>query len=84
MTAERPMLTTIDNPFNPFTQFAEWYAYDEAAGHHSTSLLDRIAVTSDELSESEQDYAIERAIDEIVTENVSGLHRKVYDKAPVS
>lgn len=71
------MLTTTDNPFNPFTQFDEWYAYDEAHGHHSTQLLARVVVISHDLSEPDQDAAIEAAIDEVVKQNVSGIHRKV-------
>jgi hypothetical protein len=71
------MLTTVDNPFNPFTQYDEWYAFDNSHGYHSTQLLARIVRTSDELSEPDQSAAIEAAIDEIVRENVSGMHRKV-------
>lgn len=71
------MLTTVDNPFDPFTQYEEWYAFDESAGHRTTQFLARIARTSDELSEADQSLAIEQAIDEIVNENVSGLYRKV-------
>lgn len=75
------MLTTIDNPFNPFTHYNEWYAYDTAAGYNTTSFIGRIVKTSDDLSEADQSLAIEAAIDEIVTENVLGLYRKVsrYD-----
>lgn len=75
--AELHMLTTIDNPFNPFTEYDEWYATDERLGHHTTSFLARIVQTSDNLSEADQDAAIEQAIDEIVKENVNGLYRKV-------
>ena len=71
------MLTTVDNPFNPFTHFDEWYQWDEAAGYHTTSFLARIARTSDDLSEADQELAIDLAIDEIVRENVLGLYRKV-------
>lgn len=71
------MLTTVDNPYDPSTQFDEWYAFDTAAGYNTTSLLARIVKTSDELSEADQDAALEDAIDEIVKENVSGVHRKV-------
>lgn len=71
------MLTTIDNPYDPFTQFDEWYSFDERSGYHSTALLARIAKTSDDLSEADVSVAIENAIDEIVTENVSGVHTKV-------
>ena len=71
------MLTTIDNPYDPFTQFDEWYEFDVAAGYNTTSFLARIVKTSTELSEADQSLAIEDAIDEIVRENVSGVHRKV-------
>lgn len=71
------MLTTVDNPFNPFNQFDEWYAFDTQNNYHSSALLARIVKTSDELSDVDQDLAIEAAIDEIVRENVSGMHRKL-------
>lgn len=71
------MLTTVDNPFNPFTEFSEWYAFDVASGYHTNGLLARIAKVSHELSEADREQAIDQAIDEIVRENVSGVHRKV-------
>jgi hypothetical protein len=71
------MLTTIDNPFNPFTQWDEWYAFDLASGYNTPGMLARIVQTSDELSEADQAQAIEDAIDEIVDENVLGIYRKV-------
>lgn len=78
------MLTTVDNPYNPFTHFDEWNAYDTRSGHNTLALLGRIVKTSHELSPSDQDLAIELAIDEIVKFNVSGVHRKVKrDGTPV-
>jgi len=71
------MLTTTDNPYDPFTQFDEWYAFDEAAGYHSSALLARIVRSSDDLSEADQSLAIEDAIDEVVRENVLGIYKKV-------
>lgn len=75
---EECMLTTTDNPFNPFTEWDDWYAFDERKGYHSSSLLARVIITSDELSEADQLLAMERAVDEIVRENISGRHRKVH------
>ena len=71
------MLTTTDNPFDPFEEFDEWYVWDSNAGYHTPGLLDRVARTSDELSELDQHNAIQQAIDEIVQENVYGMHIKV-------
>lgn len=74
---ENVMLTTIDNPWNPFTHYDEWFAEDRRLGYHTPALLARVTVSSNELSEYDQELDIIRAIDEIVTENVSGMHRKV-------
>lgn len=70
-------LTTVDNPFDPFTEFNAWYAYDTSHGYHSASLLARVARSSDDLSDADQHVAVQEAIDEIVRENVSGMHRKI-------
>jgi hypothetical protein len=71
------MLTTVDNPFDPFTRFDEWLAFDIQAGYNTSGFLARIAQVSDDLSEPDQAVAIQHAIDEIVAENVSGMWRKV-------
>lgn len=71
------MLTTVDNPFNPFTHYDEWLTVDSILGYHTPELLARIAITSTDLSEADQDAAIEAAIDEIVKQNVSGMHKKI-------
>jgi hypothetical protein len=71
------MLTTFDNPFDPFTQWDEWYAFDMRNGYHTPGLLARIAKSSIDLSPVDEYMATQYAIDEIVRENVSGMHRKV-------
>lgn len=71
------MLTTVDNPFNPFTRFEEWLEFDISSGYNTSSFLARIANVSDDLSQADQALAIQSAIDEIVEENVSGMWRKV-------
>jgi hypothetical protein len=71
------MLTTFDNPYDPFTQFEEWFSWDIRAGYNSSGLLERVSRTSDEISEVDQHLALQQAIDEIVRENVSGMHKKI-------
>lgn len=73
----KSMLTTMDNPHSPFDNFEAWYAYDVSSGYHTCSYLARMVHTSDELSEADQDLAVDLAIDEIVRENVSGIYKKV-------
>lgn len=74
------MLTTIDNPFDPFTQFDEWYRFDESKGYHSCSYLGRIAKISDSLSDADQALAIESAINEIIQYDPLNIYRKAYPK----
>lgn len=74
------MLTTIDNPYSPFTQFDEWFQFDEGKGYHTCAYLARIAKTSDELSEADEELAIFSAIDEIVEINLLGNYKKVTEK----
>lgn len=78
------MLTTVDNPYNPFTQFDEWFNWDADAGYHTPGLLARIAKTSDELSDADQHLAIQQAIEEIVQENVLGVYRKITAPHPTT
>lgn len=74
---EAYMLTTVDNPYNPFTQFDEWFAFDTNMGYFSSEYLSRIANTSDELSDEDNAIEINRAINEIIYFDVLGIYQKV-------
>lgn len=60
-------ITTSDNPINPFDDFAEWFKFDTRILNYNTcALLSRVALTSDALSDSENNQIISDAIDLIV------------------
>lgn len=69
-------LTTTDNPYNPFTQFNQWFMFDIEKGYYSCAYLSRIARTSDELSDEENNLEIERAIDEIIKYDFMNIYTK--------
>ena len=71
------MLTTVDNPFNPFEQFTSWWMFDIEKGYNSCSRLMRIAKLSDDMSSKEEEDEIERAIDEIVKYDFLDVYKKV-------
>lgn len=71
------MLTTTDNPFDPFTEFTRWKAFDEQMGYNTLSYLARIAKTSIYLSEADNLEEIERSIDNICRLNLTGKYKKV-------
>ena len=72
-----PMLTTFDNPYDPFTQFTSWYLYDVEKGYNSCAYLDRIAKTSDQFTDKENVAEIERAIDEIIKYDPFTIYKKI-------
>ena len=74
-------ITTFDNPFNPFEQFMSWFLFDEEKGYHSTSYLGRIARTSDQLSDEENNLEVERAIDEIIKYDFRNIYKKVKNES---
>ena len=75
--SKETMLTTIDNPYDPFTQYEEWNAFDMGKGYNTNSYLARVTTTSNDLSEADEALAIDDAIDEIVSINVRGIYKKV-------
>ncbi len=74
---QRCMLTTFDNPYDPFEQFTSWFLFDIEKGYNSCAYLGRIARTSDQLSEEENELEIERAIDEIIKYDFRNIYKKV-------
>jgi hypothetical protein len=74
------MLTTLDNPFNPFVQWDQWFAFDTRKGYDTCAYLARIVITSHELSEIEEALAINQAIHEILDLNILGIYVGVTRK----
>ena len=72
------MLTTIDNPFDPFVQWDQWKRFDEDMKYFTCNYLARISKTSDDLSDADYSKAVDDAINEIVSFNINGMYRKVY------
>ena len=75
--ASECMLTTIDNPFDPFEQFTSWLMFDKEKGYDSCERLARIAKFSDDMTEKEIDEENERAIDEIIKYDFMNVYKKV-------
>ena len=76
-TMSKCALTTVDNPYDPFEEFDSWFRFDMDKGYSSCSYLDRIARTSDQLTEEENDDEIERAIDEIIKYDFMNIYKKI-------
>lgn len=70
------MLTTYDNPINPFTNFDAWFKEDMRLGHNSCVVLFNEAATSNILSDEINEKDIELAIDELIKREPT-IYRKV-------
>lgn len=70
-------LTTYDNPFDPFTQFDSWFAFDTEKGYYTCSRIARLTNLTDDMSEVERNEEIERAIDKIIEIDVLDIYKKV-------
>lgn len=73
----RCMLTTYDNPYDPFEQFQSWFLFDVEKGYNSCAYLGRIARTSEQLSDEENNIIIEDAIDDIIKYDFMNIYKKV-------
>ena len=59
------MLTTFDNPFNPFDDFEIWWKTDLLLGYDCCGLLAKEASISSIVSEEQNEIEIDRAMNEI-------------------
>ena len=75
--ANEVMLTTIDNPYNPFEQFDLWLLFDKEKGYNTCEYLARIVNLTNDMSEKEIDVATDRAIDDIIVNDPFGIYKKV-------
>ena len=73
-------VTTLDNPYDYFTQFDEWYAFDTQKGYNTCAYVARIAKTSSEMSEKDYENAVNDAVDEILDFNLTGNYVKTVEK----
>lgn len=73
-------LTTFDNPYDPFEQFSDWFLFDVEKGYNTCAYLARIAHTSDQFTDEENECEVERAINEIIRYDFMNIYKKVSRK----
>ena len=76
--SNKARITTTDNPYDPQSQFSQWFLYDTTNGYNTCAYLSRIAKTSEQLSDEENEIENERAIDEIIKLDFMNIYKKVY------
>lgn len=75
--AKQFMLTTVDNPYDPFEDFTSWLLFDNEKGYNSSDKVTRIAKLTDDMTDFEENEEIERAIDVIIEHDFLNIYKKV-------
>ena len=71
------MLTTFDNPYDPFEQFTSWFLFDVEKGYNTCSYLERTVNITEGMTQKEIDDEYERAIDEIIKYDFLNIYKRV-------
>ncbi len=69
------LLTTIDNPHNPFTEWSLWYLEDIRLGYDTCGLVARLSAASNNINDETE----QSVMSDIVKYNYSGKHIMVSE-----
>ena len=72
-------ITTTDNPYHPFKDFDRWFEFDCEHNYLTCELLARLSRITDEVSDDQNAWEKERAIDLIVDTHPTLYKKVVYD-----
>lgn len=70
-------LTTLDNPYSPFTEYEDWRDFDESHGYCTDEYLARIAMVDFDMPDAIFNEEYDRAVNEIAELNLLGIYKKV-------
>ena len=76
------LLTTKDNPYNPWIEYDLWNEFDTIAGHYTASKLARLAPIEIEFSERLNVLYTNQAIDRLIELDFEKKYVKVKKPTP--
>lgn len=72
-------ITTLDNPFNPFTDFARWFMFDVVNGYNTCGKLERLTNITDDMTEKEIEEQRNHAIDFLLDNDLFKMYKVVTE-----
>lgn len=66
MSKKKMLLTTSDNPYSPFNEWEQWLIFDRVKGYNTCERLASISVVSDQLTDEENEDAINDAANQLI------------------
>ena len=77
MAKEQLAITTIDNPYDYFSQFTQWYLFDVEKGYNTCERLGKLMETFEGMTQKEEDQALEEAIDKLIDLDFLNIYKKI-------
>ena len=71
------MISTTDNPFNPWTHYDQWFEWDTSRGYNTASYLATVVQLINANGRVSDDEALTLAIDDILEFNITGNYHLV-------
>lgn len=71
------MLTTVDNPYNPFDDFVSWFLFDVHQGYNTCGRLARLTDIKSWMTEKEKDEEIEKAMNMLIKYDFMNVYKKI-------
>lgn len=75
------MLTTIENPFNPFKNFENWLKFDREKNHFTLELIDRFTLSRTSFTEEFDRMMYDWALEDIIESDFEGKYRIVNENS---
>lgn len=72
-----PMLTTIDNPYNPRTDYVKWLRWDRDNEYYTQEYLARMADLVIEVDDTTDTAMFDSAINQILENDELGIYKLV-------
>lgn len=72
------MLTTKDNPFNPYTEWKAWFGFDRDNGYNTCQLLARLTDLVDDHGEPLESVLLGEAMASLVDDEFFSHYTLVY------
>ena len=72
------LLTTIDNPYDPFEEFSLWNLFDKEKGHNTCELIGRLSRMSFDMTSKEEEEEYDRVVDFIILHDLQDKYKRFY------
>lgn len=72
------LLTTFDNPYDPFEQFSLWLLFDKEQGYNTIDYIGRLLHLTPEMTRKEEEAEYDRVVDTIIANDFLNIYKRFY------